>query len=668
MTTPAAPGQAGNTPPVPARPSRSRRRRSRRNQAALARALFAPLLGVAGLAGVLILVLMMITALAPAPCRPDPPDSAGGLTSALHATLGSYLAWRPLVPGAAASVTAPGVHAEVAVGRRSLPAFLPGQRLSPRDPFRSASVTKTFTAAAVLRLTETGALTLDDPIARYLPGDLVDRLHVRDVAGTKVSSGRRITVHLLLNHTSGVRDYGTDPVWLARVAAAPHLVWTPHELVEHAIAAGEPYADPGREFHYSDTGYLLLAMILERVTARPLAEAYRALLPMHLLPATWLEGREPPPPGAGARASQYVGPLDLADHHPSYDTFGGGGLVTTVADLDAFARALFTGVVFTRPGTLTAMLLTVPDGSGDAYGLGIGRRTLAGETVWLHTGFLGGALAYVPRLRLSVGVTTNQTLAAPGPLLAAAIELARPWLPQPPRQRPDPPGDSAPRLQPLSARRDLRLGADEQHELGAVAGREVLSPGDAGSVAVQRAHRHRRIRCAIGEQHPAGALGHGDVQRQLAPGGRHTAHRRGRTVDRAVVDRVGQLHHLHVDAGIGQLATGVLRHLPGGIGGDRLGTQPGLEGDVLEVHLAAPGHDGVGQDGAESDDEREPAPSAPAATLTRDRVAPVGDPFICRNAATHAVTSGRSPAGRAPGHRPPEAQRSSSASPPPPGG
>lgn len=126
------------------------------------------------------------------------------------------------------------------------------------------------------------------------------------------------------------------------------------------------------------------------------------------------------------RASQYAGPLDLAEHHPSYDAFGGGGLVTTVADLDAFARALFTGAVFTRPDTLTAMLTTVPDGSGDAYGLGIGRRILAGETVWLHTGFLGGALAYVPRLELSVGVTTNQTLADPGPLIAAAIELARP--------------------------------------------------------------------------------------------------------------------------------------------------------------------------------------------------------------------------------------------------
>lgn len=384
----------------------------------------------AALASVVVLTLTLLTALAPQPLRGGTPASAAELKSALNQTLRAYVAARPLVPGAAISVTGSGLHVETAAGRRSLPNFLPGSQLSTADPFRSASVAKTFTAAAVLRLTETAALALDDRVGLYLPADLVDRLNVPngDVPNGEVRDGeplgRRVTVRQLLNHTSGVYDYGTDLGWMARVAASPQRAWQPRDLVDYALSHGQPYADPGLEFHYSDTGYVLLAMILERVTEQPLANAYRQLLPLHRMPTTWLEGREPAPPGVRRRSSQYAAVLDLTHRDPSYDTFGGGGLVTTVADLDTFANALFTGAVFSRPETLATMLTTAVD--SDGYGLGIGRRTLGGETVWLHTGFLGAALAYVPRLQLSLAVTTNQTLATPDPLLAVAIELARP--------------------------------------------------------------------------------------------------------------------------------------------------------------------------------------------------------------------------------------------------
>lgn len=385
--------------------------------------LLARLLATVAGAGALIVALTVLTALAPSP--PHIATSGGAevdaaeVEAAVGQTVHSYLAWRPQVPGVMISVTAPGVHVEAAAGRRSIGAFLPGRRLSTTDSFRSASATKTFTAAAVLRLYEAGVVGLDDTVDRYLPDELVDRVHVRD----GISRGRDITVRQLLNHTSGIYDYGTDPGWMAGVATRPQRAWQPMELLDYAVSHGTPYADPGVGFHYSDTGYVLLGMIIEAVTDQPLAAAYRQLLPMDLLPGTWLEGREPRPDDDRQRASQYAGPLDLTHHDPSYDTFGGGGLVTTVNDLDTFARALFTGKVFSRRETLTTMLATVADDQGGEYGLGIGRRTLAGETVWLHTGFLGSALAFVPALDLSVGITTNQAVAAPDVVLEAVIEL-----------------------------------------------------------------------------------------------------------------------------------------------------------------------------------------------------------------------------------------------------
>jgi D-alanyl-D-alanine carboxypeptidase len=370
------------------------------------------------------LVLVVLTVAGGHPAYKPVPADAEQARAQLREALAEYATQRPLVPGVALSVTAPGLTFVGAAGRSALlgPAAgaadpghdavdASGPPLSAEAPFRTASVTKTFTAAAVLRLVETGRLAVDDPLAVHLPHRLVQ----------KVPGGDRITVRQLLNHTSGVYDYGTDPGWMARVAVSPGRVWRPLELVDHALTHGEPYAEPGEQWHYSDTGHVLLALILERVTGLPLADAYRALLPMDALPGTYLEGREPAPATAPPRAQQYAGPLPLGDHHPSYDNFGGGGLVSTVTDLDAFARALFEGRVFGDPATLGLMLETVPDGDGGAYGLGIGRRRIAGEDVWLHTGFSGSVVAYVPRLRLSIAASTGQALAPPDPLLAAVI-------------------------------------------------------------------------------------------------------------------------------------------------------------------------------------------------------------------------------------------------------
>jgi D-alanyl-D-alanine carboxypeptidase len=341
---------------------------------------------------------------------------AGPGTGDLRAQLEHHVRSTPGVPGAALSATSPrnGLHFNAAAGRLSFG----GSSLHTRDGFRTASVTKPLTAAATLRLVEDGRLKLDQPVGPLLPPELAGRLR---------PSAAQVTLRQLLNHTSGLRDYAADPRWLATVATHPQRRWTPTALVDVAFAAGDPHGPPGGAFHYSDTGYVLLGLILEQVTRRPLADAYRELLPMHRLPATFLEGSERPTAQAraGHRAHQYVGPVDFTRFNPTFDAFGGGGLASTARDLDRFVRALFTGGVFRSPVTLRTMLSTVPAGAGRRYGLGIGYRHLAGEEVWFHEGFFGAFLAFVPRLDLSLGGSVNQNRGNIERLLTATIKTSR---------------------------------------------------------------------------------------------------------------------------------------------------------------------------------------------------------------------------------------------------
>jgi len=317
---------------------------------------------------------------------------------------------QPPVPGAILDVTGPRGHFDGASGR-----FAPGGReLRPSDTFRTASLTKTFTAAVVLRLAEQHRLRLDDPAGKYLDADLAGRLDAAD--------GSRITVRQLLDHTGGLYDYATDPRWQDEVLAHPDKTWTPRELVEWAFAHGAPYFRPGTGFHYSDTGYVLAGFIVEKVTGRPLAHAYRTLILDPLgMRDTYLEHWERA--RGGPLSHPYWGTVDTRFFNPTFDTFGGGGLVSTSADLTRFMRGLFGGRVFRHPATLRTMM--TPTAQSDrTYGLGIQSATEPdGERFWFHTGAWGAFQLYAPAHRVSVTGTVNQA-APPHTLLQRAFTLA----------------------------------------------------------------------------------------------------------------------------------------------------------------------------------------------------------------------------------------------------
>jgi D-alanyl-D-alanine carboxypeptidase len=325
---------------------------------------------------------------------------------ALQRALAEEVAANPSLPGEILHVHAParGVDASLAAGvfdRAS------GRALRPHDGFRVASVTKTFVAAAILRLHEQGRLSVDDPIMRHLPAELAGALR-RD--GYVADS---ITVRHLLTHTSGIHDYATDERYYAAVFGDPMHRWTREEQVRRAMEWGDPRCRPGGGFHYSDTGYVLLGAILERITGQPLGQALRTMLEYERLglDETYLESLEPAPAGAGERSHSYFGDLDTSAWDPSFDLYGGGGLVSSARDLARFYRALVRGQLFQRPETLRMMLsapATNADAPGGPYAMGIQRTTLGGEECWGHTGFWGTSVFHCAGPDVTVVRHTNQ--------------------------------------------------------------------------------------------------------------------------------------------------------------------------------------------------------------------------------------------------------------------
>lgn len=289
-----------------------------------------------------------------------------------------------------------------------------GEPMTPSHPVRIASNTKTYVAAAVLRAWEDGLLGLDDSITGHLPGEFVDML---EGGGYRPDA---ITVRHLLTHTSGLDDHGND-AYAAQIMADPRHRWTRAEQLRICMEEGKIQGEPGEVYRYSDTGYILLGEILERITGENLAGAVWGLLDRERLGLgeTWFETLEPRPEGVTERAHQFFGEHDVSGFDPSFDLWGGGGIVTTVGDLGRFTRALFTGGIFRDPATLETMLSTI-EGlrpaddaterslSPGAYRMGVWVLERDGYTVYRHTGFWCTSATYVPEFDLVVTATANQ--------------------------------------------------------------------------------------------------------------------------------------------------------------------------------------------------------------------------------------------------------------------
>lgn len=352
------------------------------------------------------------------------------LEASVKAALDREMAAHPEVRGAAARVHLPsrGILVERSAGEADPAAHVP---MTAGTPFRTASITKMMTAAVVMQLVEEGALSLDETLAQLEGVVPLDRLHV---AGG-VSSGRTITVEQLLRHRSGLADYFFDgPVgddgltpYLRELLTGPSVVRTGAELVLWTIENLPPAGPPGTAFHYADTNYVLLGLLVEAVERQPLPQVYRERLfePLGMTSA-FLECCEAAAPER-MPAHTYFGDLDITDL--CLGEWGGGGVVTTLEDLDRFVLALAEGRLFGSPATLEAMLPADEIEPGFGYGLGILLLRPPGHELWGHDGAIGCFAFYVPGAQAVVVATVNQVATDPSLLLRdlvlAAEEAAR---------------------------------------------------------------------------------------------------------------------------------------------------------------------------------------------------------------------------------------------------
>lgn len=324
----------------------------------------------------------------------------------------------------------PGVSAAVVFPDGSLWAGQSGSAvLSPQAPvtpdtlFSIGSISKTFVAALAGRLAARGTISLDDPLAKYVPT-------FHDAAS--------ITLRQLLNHTSGVQDIFEIKAFSDAILANRTRAWTTEEVLAKVGSARYAFA-PGKGYHYSNTDYVLLGAVIEQATGESIAALVRSefLEPLGLT-HTFLQTEEEVP---GAKAHGYFKPASspvdqsagtMLPFTAEATVVGpAGAYVSTASDLARWGDALYNGDVLDQ-ATLAAMTdisqtqgFKAPFTPRWIYGLGLEETTIAGQTAWGHRGHLDGfwsAMWYLPASHVTVVVIANAEWADP---VAAAAVLAK---------------------------------------------------------------------------------------------------------------------------------------------------------------------------------------------------------------------------------------------------
>ncbi len=314
---------------------------------------------------------------------PLPADRSRLLQTLLDQARGSII-------GATAALSSP---EGTWLGATGLASLRTGLAVEPDDLFQVGSITKPMVATVVLQLMETGQLSLEDTLDRWLPNNLL----------AQIPDAGQITLRQLLNHTSGIPDY--VPVLLS-VGVNLFREWQPQELIE-LVGGQSTEFSPGTNWSYSNTNYVLLGLIVEQVTGNPIATEIRSriLEPLDLQNTFYAGVDLIPTQVSGYWDINNDGRLDDVNNIGLSWAGSAGALVSNTEDLMRFGSALFGGKLL-QPATLDQMLTFVegiPSNSFSGYGLGIARlKTLEG-TFYGHTGLTLGfrsSLWYSPETQI----------------------------------------------------------------------------------------------------------------------------------------------------------------------------------------------------------------------------------------------------------------------------
>ena len=400
-----------------------------------------------GIAVVLALVTFAAPAATAAPvaARMDPALAARLLTAERP---GLAAALQRVVDAARLEFGMPGISVAVRfpdgttwTGVAGLADVAAGILVTPDTPFSLASISKPFVAGVVMGLVEEGSLHLGDSVARLLPGVTL--------GGRTIDP--RITIRQLLDHTSGLRDYLTTSALDKAVLAAPSVRWS----IERALRyVGKPLAAPGTRFYYSNTNYILLGLIVERVTQTSVVQQIhdRWITPLGLVTASY-QGFDKPAstPAVAYRFSSNLAtaiPIDITDGtdvrpFTAITTASGpaGSLMASASDTARWLDALVGGGSL-APATVARMVADAHRKTAVdprvPYGLGLQVYRVDGRLSFGHSGRLLGQRAvarYFPDPGLTIVVLTNQSRTDPAIVLTRLLEKLLPWR--------DPPGPPA---------------------------------------------------------------------------------------------------------------------------------------------------------------------------------------------------------------------------------
>lgn len=302
-------------------------------------------------------------------------------------------------------------------------------------PIYIASVTKIYIATTVMALAERRLLSLDDPIANYLPAGVVNGLDVYQ--GHDYS--REVTIRQLVSMTSGIPDYfaerGSDGKTMFDVFIADQTrTWTVDEMINRARTQLKPHFPPGTGVYYSDTGYQLLGKIIEKATGQPLGRVLEDYIFGPLgLQRTWLLGSAKPGAVVAAAPADVYNRAQNISASRAHDYWADGGIVSTATDMITFLRALNNGQLISRASLQAMQTWRTWPGSpvpvpGVQYGYGLWHFNLTGLLsplqnvlpTWGASGSTGSFLYYSQDLDLYIAGTVNSSSSDMTPFLLMA--------------------------------------------------------------------------------------------------------------------------------------------------------------------------------------------------------------------------------------------------------
>jgi D-alanyl-D-alanine carboxypeptidase len=286
--------------------------------------------------------------------------------------------------------------------------------------YEIGSITKQFTSSAIMRLVEAGRIGLDDDLSKYVQFPL---------------QGKSVSIRQLLTHTSGIHNYTASPEW--------RKTWdkdlTPAEIVAFVAKDTFDFA-PGTAYRYDNTGYVLLGMVIEKVTGQRYADYLNDnfFKPLGLKQTSYCPSKTTDP----SFATGYSRGPDRKPIPMTYlsltQPFSAGALCSTVGDLVKWQRALMSGKVVS-PASFTLMTTpgTLKNGSQLRYGFGLVPGTMLGHATVSHGGGINGfatASIFVPSDSVNIAVFTNIDAEAPDPLATNLLRVAYGAEPVAPRQ------------------------------------------------------------------------------------------------------------------------------------------------------------------------------------------------------------------------------------------